>query len=350
MRRRSARRPRARRRSGTDRLVLARALAARGGRQRAARARRARRTLDAMAAAGAATSSRRSGRSSRASPSERASRNGRPACRRRWSGSRQLNPGARSLQAGALQARGLAGRRRAGVAGRRGDLLRATRPRARAGTRAGGCGRRHRGDRARRCSRDARETYERSGATRDLARVDAARGARSACATASAAARRRPATGWEALTDTELKVVRLVAERLTNPEIAERMFISRRTVQTHVSHALAKLGVDSRRDARRRGRPPRGLALPASKASARRRSRPSQPSKRPRRPAVDATTPDGGGPGCDAELDPHTRSFGPPAKEDIRHRGGAGGRDGRCTLGARCACNRLLFRSVPRLP
>ena len=55
--------------------------------------------------------------------------------------------------------------------------------------------------------------------------------------------RRRPSSGWEALTDTELSVVRLVAERLTNPEIAERMFISRRTVQSHVSHALAKLGV-----------------------------------------------------------------------------------------------------------
>jgi DNA-binding CsgD family transcriptional regulator len=60
--------------------------------------------------------------------------------------------------------------------------------------------------------------------------------------------RRRPQTGWEALTDTELKVVRLVAERLTNPEIAERLFISRRTVQTHVSHALAKVGVSSRRE------------------------------------------------------------------------------------------------------
>jgi DNA-binding CsgD family transcriptional regulator len=50
------------------------------------------------------------------------------------------------------------------------------------------------------------------------------------------------------LTETELKVVRLVAERLTNPEIAERLFISRRTVQTHISHALAKLGVASRRE------------------------------------------------------------------------------------------------------
>jgi DNA-binding CsgD family transcriptional regulator len=58
--------------------------------------------------------------------------------------------------------------------------------------------------------------------------------------------RNRPKTGWEALTWTEMKVVRLVAEGLTNPEIAERMFISRRTVATHVSDALAKVGVSSR--------------------------------------------------------------------------------------------------------
>ncbi|HEX5620404.1 MAG TPA: helix-turn-helix transcriptional regulator, partial [Solirubrobacteraceae bacterium] len=93
----------------------------------------------------------------------------------------------------------------------------------------------------------ARDAYERSGAVRDLARVEGALRALGVRRGAGGP-RRRPATGWEALTETELKVVRLVAERLTNPEIAERMFISRRTVQTHVSHALAKLGVASRRD------------------------------------------------------------------------------------------------------
>jgi DNA-binding CsgD family transcriptional regulator len=92
----------------------------------------------------------------------------------------------------------------------------------------------------------ARDAYERAGAIRDLARVDAAQRALG-IRRGVGGPRRRPSSGWEALTETELKVVRLVAERLTNPEIAERMFISRRTVQTHVSHALAKLGVDSRR-------------------------------------------------------------------------------------------------------
>jgi DNA-binding CsgD family transcriptional regulator len=60
--------------------------------------------------------------------------------------------------------------------------------------------------------------------------------------------RRRPSTGWEALTGAEQRVALLVAERLSNPEIAERLFVSRRTVETHVSNALAKLGCVSRRE------------------------------------------------------------------------------------------------------
>ncbi|NKE57852.1 response regulator transcription factor [Lentzea sp. PSKA42] len=60
------------------------------------------------------------------------------------------------------------------------------------------------------------------------------------------AIRRRPATGWEALTPTEERVAELVTEGLSNPDIAAEMFLSRRTVQTHVSNALAKLGVASR--------------------------------------------------------------------------------------------------------
>jgi DNA-binding CsgD family transcriptional regulator len=58
--------------------------------------------------------------------------------------------------------------------------------------------------------------------------------------------RRRPASGWPSLTPTERDVVRLVAEGLANNEIAARLFISRRTVQTHLTHVYAKLGFNSR--------------------------------------------------------------------------------------------------------
>jgi DNA-binding CsgD family transcriptional regulator len=56
----------------------------------------------------------------------------------------------------------------------------------------------------------------------------------------------RPATGWAALTRTELKVAQLVAVGASNPDIAAELFLSRNTVQTHVSHILAKLGAQSR--------------------------------------------------------------------------------------------------------
>jgi DNA-binding CsgD family transcriptional regulator len=58
--------------------------------------------------------------------------------------------------------------------------------------------------------------------------------------------RRRPQAGWECLSPTETEVVKLVAEGLSNPQIAERMLISRKTVTTHLTHVFAKLGVGSR--------------------------------------------------------------------------------------------------------
>jgi DNA-binding NarL/FixJ family response regulator/tetratricopeptide (TPR) repeat protein len=56
----------------------------------------------------------------------------------------------------------------------------------------------------------------------------------------------RPATGWEALTPTEAKVAGLVGEGLSNPDIGKRLFLSRNTVQCHMSKILAKLQVRSR--------------------------------------------------------------------------------------------------------
>jgi DNA-binding NarL/FixJ family response regulator len=58
----------------------------------------------------------------------------------------------------------------------------------------------------------------------------------------------RPTRGWEALTPTELRVAHLVAEGRSNPDIAAELFLSRNTVQTHVSHILAKLHARSRAD------------------------------------------------------------------------------------------------------
>jgi DNA-binding NarL/FixJ family response regulator len=58
--------------------------------------------------------------------------------------------------------------------------------------------------------------------------------------------RKRPAGGWESLTPTEVRVAELVAEGLTNPQVAERMFVSPGTVKTHLSHIFGKLDVHSR--------------------------------------------------------------------------------------------------------
>ncbi|OLB65555.1 MAG: hypothetical protein AUI10_06305 [Actinobacteria bacterium 13_2_20CM_2_72_6] len=59
---------------------------------------------------------------------------------------------------------------------------------------------------------------------------------------------RRSDRGWSSLTPTEMKVVELVARGMSNPSIAAQLFLSRRTVQTHVSHVLAKLDLHSRTD------------------------------------------------------------------------------------------------------
>jgi predicted ATPase/class 3 adenylate cyclase/DNA-binding CsgD family transcriptional regulator len=58
--------------------------------------------------------------------------------------------------------------------------------------------------------------------------------------------RKRPTSGWASLTPMENDVTRLVAEGLGNKDIGARLFISPRTVQTHLTHVYAKLGVASR--------------------------------------------------------------------------------------------------------
>ncbi|WP_081396250.1 helix-turn-helix transcriptional regulator [Mycobacterium colombiense] len=58
--------------------------------------------------------------------------------------------------------------------------------------------------------------------------------------------RKRPSTGWASLTPAELDVVKLISEGLGNKDIATRLFISPRTVETHLTHVYTKLGLASR--------------------------------------------------------------------------------------------------------
>jgi len=58
--------------------------------------------------------------------------------------------------------------------------------------------------------------------------------------------RKRPTNGWASLTPTERDVVQLVSEGLSNSDIATRLFVSPRTVQSHLTHVYSKLGLSSR--------------------------------------------------------------------------------------------------------
>lgn len=86
--------------------------------------------------------------------------------------------------------------------------------------------------------------YDRAGASWDARRVRGrlrAYGVRRRLVPAE-----RPGTGWTALTESKLAVVRLVAKGLTNRETAERLFVSPHTVSSHLRHAFTKLGINSR--------------------------------------------------------------------------------------------------------
>jgi DNA-binding CsgD family transcriptional regulator len=56
----------------------------------------------------------------------------------------------------------------------------------------------------------------------------------------------RPAYGWDSLTDTERRIVDLVAEGLSNREVAGQIFLSAHTVAFHLRHVFWKLGLTSR--------------------------------------------------------------------------------------------------------
>jgi DNA-binding CsgD family transcriptional regulator/tetratricopeptide (TPR) repeat protein len=102
-------------------------------------------------------------------------------------------------------------------------------------------------DRARAAFTGAVEAYTSLGAAADTARLQArfrAHGIRRG----PHAKHRRARNGWDSLTATEITIAAFVEEGLSNPEIAARLLLSRRTVATHVSHILKKLDVHSRTD------------------------------------------------------------------------------------------------------
>jgi DNA-binding CsgD family transcriptional regulator len=91
------------------------------------------------------------------------------------------------------------------------------------------------------------EVYTSLGAAADVARLQArfrAHGIRRG----PRAKHRQARSGWDSLTPAETKIAALVESGLSNPEIADKLLLSRRTVATHVSHILKKLDVNSRID------------------------------------------------------------------------------------------------------
>ena len=100
---------------------------------------------------------------------------------------------------------------------------------------------------AREAFTQAVEVYTSLDAAADVARLQAtfrAHGIRRG----PHAKHRRARSGWDSLTATEITIATLVEEGLSNPEIAAKLLLSRRTVATHVSHILKKLDVHSRTD------------------------------------------------------------------------------------------------------
>jgi DNA-binding CsgD family transcriptional regulator len=93
--------------------------------------------------------------------------------------------------------------------------------------------------------REACSIYEGLGAQRHQRRAEAT-GRSWGMVQGVRGTRRRPATGWDSLTETERRVIELVGDGLTNRAIGERLYISRRTVETHLSHVFQKLGASSR--------------------------------------------------------------------------------------------------------
>jgi DNA-binding CsgD family transcriptional regulator/tetratricopeptide (TPR) repeat protein len=106
-----------------------------------------------------------------------------------------------------------------------------------------------RGDRssARTAFTRADDLYDGLGANWDLAHLRAQL-RRHGIRRGPRAKHRQAQVGWHSLTPTETRIAALVAEGLSNRQIAQQLVLSTRTIDTHVSHILAKFGVRSRVD------------------------------------------------------------------------------------------------------
>ena len=158
------------------------------------------------------------------------------------------NPGVASALAASLRCRGL-------VAADAELLLEARVAYAKAGRRfeaaqarddaADVLGRTGRRDEARSHFDEAISEYQQLGTSWDAQRA-AARMRAFGMRRGRRGSRQRAVDGWDALTPSERSVVALVAQGMSNPDVAERLFLSRWTVKAHVSSALTKLAMTSR--------------------------------------------------------------------------------------------------------
>jgi len=161
----------------------------------------------------------------------------------------ELNPGVPSMAGAAAHARGLLNDSRQDLEQAAGILVTCPRPMALAAALEDlGCARLADGDRS-----GAVDAFDRvlricldTGAARDAARTR--KRLRELGIRRRVQSLDRPKLGWESLTDAELNVARLAAAGYTNRGIADKLFVSPHTVNTHLRHVFDKLDVRSRVD------------------------------------------------------------------------------------------------------
>jgi len=161
----------------------------------------------------------------------------------------ELNPGVPSAAGAAAHTRGLVNHSRHDLEQAASILATGQRPLAAAAALEDlGCARLAGGDRG-----GAVEAFDRVlricvdvGAARDAAR--ARKRLRELGIRRRVQALDRPKSGWESLTDAELQVASLAAAGHTNRGIADRLFVSPHTVNTHLRHVFGKLDITSRVD------------------------------------------------------------------------------------------------------